>query len=401
MRWLWLPWNLAGATWALIRLRSHGTSARVMVFTHYHDIDATGKDRQMGPLVDALIADGVPVVEVTLVPVGRAHARNRRIKGRPFVSHLLVLALARLRTLGRGGARLDAARAWMAGRILSWIDPALLFVIDESGSAQPFVQAARARRIPVIGVQHGDCGPGNPQYDASLMKRTIEPVDVLCLWSPWFRERLLNVSRIYDRSTTRVVGRLRYPPSPAPPGDDAREEATTRVLFLGEAGLSFRKLAQPFVDALSSHPALEVRLRPHPGEGEPRGSPRPATSLDEDLTWCDAAVGMRSSALLEAVFRHRPVVLCASDGPPPFDRVFPDPPCSPEELPERVLDARNGGTLQPGGGTSRKSSPWERIWGGAPADPVGELKRIAQELTPRPPPFDNDLETCMPLGRES
>jgi hypothetical protein len=289
----------------------------------------------------------------------------------------------------------------VAGRILSWLDPALLFVIDESGSAQPFVQAARARRLPVIGVQHGDCGRGNPQYDARLMKRTIEPVDVLCLWSPWFRDRLLGVSEIYDRSTTRVAGRLRYPPSPAPLGDDAREPTTTRVLFLGEAGLSLRSLAQPFVNALSSHTALEVRLRPHPGDGEPGGSSRTATSLDEDLTWCDVAVGMRSSALLEAVFRHRPVVLCASDGPPPFDGVFLDPPCSPEELPERVLGARNGGTLQPGGGTSRKSSPWEKIWGGAPADPVGELRRIAQELTPRPPPFDNDLETSVPLGRES
>ncbi len=273
----------------------------VLVFTHAHDLDHDGRDRQMGPLVDRLRAEGRPFFEVTFVALdggATGWRRNARAKRRPFVSWAALLVAGRI--VGRE----RAARAFLA-----LLRPAALFLIDESGSGQPLVRAARSLSIPSVGIQHGDFQPDNAQY-ANPRAGTV-PVDVLAVWSPWFRERLLRCSSSYDASNTRVTGRLRDPaPEPV-----ARDAGDVRVLLVSEAHDRFPVDVEPFLAALREARGIRLAIRPHPGEDAARwpvGEVARGT-LSEELVRCDVAIGRASSALLEALWFGRPIVCVGAD----------------------------------------------------------------------------------------
>jgi len=184
-------------------------------------------------------------------------------------------------------------------------------MIDESGSGQPLLRAARRRGITAIGVQHGDFQAHNPQYTRTGDRPfDVEPAHVFCVWSSWFRERLLRVSPIYEPNQVVVTGRLRYPTTP----QDELESAQLRILLLSEASPDFPDEVADYVKALQADPGITVCVQPHPAENPTRwsGAAVHRGSLVAALQACDVAVGVATSALLEALFHHRPAITLAT-----------------------------------------------------------------------------------------
>jgi len=277
----------------------------VCVFTHAPDVDADGLDRQLGPLVDRLRADGTPCVEITFVALSRDFLRCVGRRRGAFLSYVLIAGPAWLWALPAADRRATrrAAGARVASLLFRLLRPRAVVLTDESGSGQPLLRAARRRGIPVVGVQHGDFQPDNPQYAQAT---DVEPADTLCVWSPWFRERLLRISPIYTPERVAVTGRLRYP-APPPSERDGRE---LHVLLLSEASADFPGEVHDALRVLEGDPGIAVSIQPHPGEDPGRwsGSVVRTSSLVTALQDCDVALGVGSSALLEALYHRRPAI---------------------------------------------------------------------------------------------
>lgn len=358
--------HVVSGAWALARLALTRRGG-VVVFTHYQDIDEAGQDRQMGPLVDLLAARGTRFAEITLVPLGGgALRRNRAVKGRPFVSWAAILGPARILCLGSADrGRLLPARTAVASLALRMLRPRAVFVIDESGSGQPLVRAARRLGIRSAGVQHGGFLGGNPQYvPAPGRPFDVEPVDVLCLWSRWFQGQLLAASPIYSASNTVVTGRLRRAVPAAPRGPAERP----RILVVEDGDAAFPQLARPYLSVLDARCECTVRIRHHPsrtrGEGTELGSHR---GLAVDLGESDVLVGRRSTALLEGLHAGLPAILI---GPPdPIINVYAETgfalPCEDPALLPMVLQE----TFSPGH-RGRVAKARALVWGETSGDPA-------------------------------
>ncbi len=345
-----------------------------LVFTHAPDLDSSGRDGQMGPLVEALRNRG-RLREVTLVPLTwNWLLRNWRAKRRPFVSHASILGTARLLAPWNATRR----RRWrqrIASFVLSQARVNSVFLIDESGSGQSLLKAARSKGIPVLGIQHGDFHSGNHQYD-SAAGGGVEPADVLCVWSHWFRARLLALSRIYDENNTVVTGRMRAETRPARPRIPT---ARLAVLFLGEAHSEFFGEARPFWEALMEAEGLQPKWKPHPSSErlpieDSRLERRP---LWEALNEADVVVGRDSSALLEAVHQERPVVLFGNHQG--LDRSgYGDQGIGTrcEESTEIVATCRKA----TGAEDSTRAGVRKMVWGQDSRDPVAEILAVEAVL---------------------
>lgn len=354
------PWTLASLAWcALARRRG------VLTLAHAADVDAHGKDAQMGPLVQALTARGERRVAVVLVPLAaRAFfAAVRRERG-PFLSLAVLLAAARALSPARPSR---AARARVAGLVLRACAPRVLFLIDESGSGQMLVAAARARGLPSVGIQHGDFQPRNAQYAPQPGRPfAVEPADVLCVWSPWFQERLLARSPLYTRVSARVTGRLASAsPAPLPP------VPPVRVLVLAEAGAGFAAAIAPFLDALRAADGVRLSVRAHPSDeaGAWPAHERAPGSLHEALGAAHVAVGIGSSALLEALRAGRPAIVLAAGlerDPAGYVAAGVASAC---ETPS-VLAALCRRLAYEAAGSAETLAAARIVWGGAPSDPV-------------------------------
>jgi hypothetical protein len=360
-------WTGVHLAFSLVAIAAHLPSRRrcVMVFTHWQDVDEEGLDRQMGPLVDALKARE-RLVEITLVPLSRALFQNLALKRRLFISYAAILGPARLFCPAvRDRERLMAVRARIAGLFLRLLRPRTIWLVDESGSGQPMVRAAQKLGIRTVGVQHGSFGGGNRQYEpvqGEVLR--VVPVDLLCAWSEWFLAELLSISPIYTRENTKVTGRLRYPAPPEP----ARHGDRIRVFVIGDAQPVSDELIRPFVEALSSNAAFEVAIRLHPARAKAQGVAQP--SLPQALVWCDVVLGRRSSALLEALWFHRPVIL-VGEPDPEMGRLIREglaiaclEASDVADSCRRVMTAAHVKKLR----TARVL-----VWGAAPLDPVGAV----------------------------
>jgi hypothetical protein len=285
-------WSLPMLVFCLVRRRG-----APWVFTHHQDRDAQGRDQQMGALLAALRGR---CVEVARVPLTAASWRRLRA---PFLPYAVVVAAAALLPpWPRARTHKNAARARVCRLLLRLLRPRAVFLIDESGSGQPLVTAARACGIRSVGVQHGDFLVGSPSYDGAGA-RGVAPVDVLCVWSEWFRARLFAISDIYTPANTRVTGRLRDGTGTAPAPPTPFADGVLRIAVLTEADARFAGRMASFVEVLARAEDAVCTVQPHPATGTP-GRPLLAT-----LAWCDVAVGMRSSALLEALWMRRAVVI--------------------------------------------------------------------------------------------
>ena len=349
----------------------------VLVLTHALDVDAEGRDQQMGPLVDALRGAETALVRVVLVPLEPgALGKARRDAGER------VLSLAALYAVGR-----LVGRERIAGFVLWLGDVRACYLIDESASGQMWVRAARRRGVRTVGVQHGDFRTGLAPY-AHGGAASVAPVDVFCLWSEWFRERLLRVSPVYTRDNTAVTGRLGHawidrPEAPvcndgassdAPSDRESRRGEAVRALLLGEATPGFAARMRPFAEALDAASAVQLRVRPHPSAPPETLFPgeRSTAGLVADLDWSDVVLGEASSALLEGVRRRRPIlVLGPSD---PAELVH-------DGLAERVEDparlAERCAALR-GLASAELCGRAERVWGRREEDPATAVLAVGR-----------------------
>ena len=361
LAWLMLlhwPWTkISLLRYVLFRRRG------VLVLTHAADVDRNGVDNQMGPLVAALEERSEPIVHVVLTPLSAEGFFEQRSRTGGFLSLGALFGAARLLAPFLGGRR--KARARVAGWVLSLCAPRACYLIDESGSGQMWISAARERGIPSIGIQHGDFAPDNHQYAPRPGEAfEVEPADCLCLWSPWFQERLFAISPIYDSSNTFVTGRLAHARSEErEEKKEPEEDLQLRILLISEADAGFEASIGRYLSALRSHDEFELRVRPHPSEDKERWPPSERTdeSLDRLLETSDLLVGVSSSALLEGLRVGRPVLLLGSD-PSGFVAGGAAELCSdPSELPRMCLELGRGPKNLPAR---------ERVWGGVPADTI-------------------------------
>lgn len=333
---------------------------RPFILTHHQDRDATGRDRQLGPLLDRL---GTRRSEVAFVP-GNALATWRRL--RPGAG--LVIPYATLRLIARvlGPIRRDpSTRA--ARWLLAVLRPPVAFLIDESGSGQPFVRAARALGIRTVGIQHGDFAAGNTQYDGARA-RGIVAADVLCVWSAWFQARLLSISTIYTSANTRVTGRLRDPGRATAPHDDD----AVRVLVIGEPDPEFAATVDPYLEALRAAGDVVVELHPHPAVSTG------VRDLATALAWSDVVVGRRSSALLEALWHARPIVVVGVESAAhEFVVASLAIACPQPSALAAICRTISAMAETDGVGPARA-----RVWGGAPPCPVEAIVAAAEGAAP-------------------
>ena len=346
-----------------------------LVFTHAPDVDSEGRDRQMGPLIEGLNLRGRPFVEVILVPLSGGLLATLRRTRRPFLSHAAMLLCARsLMLVGRDRTR---ARGAVGLVLLRLLRPRAIYLIDESGSGQLLVRAARLAGIRTHGIQHGDFmsfpyrpEPGRPEPGRAF---EVEPVDRFWVWSPWFRERLLSVSPVYDAANTAVSGRLRFAAGDEDTASMRTEmhAETVRVLLLADGVPEFAREVEPFVQALRAATGIELRVRPHPA----CPAPWPAElesggSLAADLDRAQVVIGVASSALLEALRRRRPCLGLATTS-----RVDPAGYVAAGllqlvEVPAQVADRCRA---LAGADSCELETARETVWAGAPDDPVGAI----------------------------
>ena len=311
-----LGWCVVHTIWSLGVLLYFCVRRRgaLLVFTHYPDVDQDGLDRQMGPLIDRLLLERIPFVEITFVALNRDFIENVRLKRRAFLSYVLIAGpawVAALFSADKRAAR-RAVGSRVAGILLRMLRPKRVVVTDESGSGQTLLRAARRLGIAVIGVQHGDFQEHNAQYTPRDGRPfDVQAADLLCVWSPWFRDRLTRISPVYDVSRVVVTGRLRYPT----PARSKPERARLRVLVLSEAADDFPDRIRDYLTALEEEPGFTVSIQPHPAEDASRwsGVKVHRGSLVAALLACDVALGIGSSALLEALYHQRPGITLVTE----------------------------------------------------------------------------------------
>ncbi len=355
----------------------------LLVLTHATDVDASGDDVQMGALLQALERRGDRYFEVRWIPLDRTLLRELGRGRRPFVGHAALLGVARLASFLGMGTR-EVWRVRLARVVLAVVRPRAVLLIDESGSGQPWLKAARRRGVPSIGIQHGDFQADDPLYGrVGVEARAGEPADRLCVWSPWFQRRLLGISPIYTEANTIVTGRLVHArhgsaksaalaDSRAPRSRDA---SRVSVLLIGESAPEFAAQVESFVQAVAADRAIEMRVRSHPGaRGAFRDLVDAPGSLIDALAGADVVIGVRSSALLEALFFGVPVIVLLS-------KLQPDPGglvregaatgCdSPERLAALCIRLSSEAERAPA------RSFHERVWGGASEDPAQAVLAI-------------------------
>ena len=357
-----LAFSAVSCGWFLLARRG-----ATLVFTHAPDVDAEWRDPQMGPLVEGLLERGRPIVEVAFIPLDGGLLANLARTRRPHLAHAALLASARLLALAPGWGR-ERARLAVGRALLRALRPRAVYLVDESGSGQLLLRAARSLGTPAIGIQHGDFQPANPQY---ARPAGVEPADVLCVWSPWFRRRLLAVSPIYTEANTRVTGRLRFPaPRAAPPGPGAA--GRLRILVVAERAPGWRAAAEPYLEAVRGRADLELQIQPHPadGAGDWPAAELAHGSLARALLEADVVCGTGSSALLEALWHGRPAVSLVVAGrrdPAGYAAAGLVEPCAdPKNLPALCRELARGGA-------ERTEERRARVWGGAADDPVAAI----------------------------
>ncbi len=345
----------------------------LLVLTHAADVGTDLLDTQMGPLIAALERSGERYFEVRLIPLDATLLRELSRGRQPFLCHASLLGAARLLGLLTFRPR-ELWRQRLASATLWCLRPRALILIDESGSGQPWLKAARRLGIPSIGIQHGDFQSDNPQYHcAGVGQRAIEPADLLCVWSPWFQQRLLKISPIYHEGNTLVTGRLLHAVQSGQLREQRRHPAEgivrIRVLLLGESDPDFERLVRPFLSALEADSRFQLVARPHPGSPQSfTGMSEAPGDLSTALAAADVVLGIRSSALLEAVHALCPTIVLAASKP--VDPAGYAEDCSmlcpnPADLPEICLRLATVDEHDP-----RIDHAKARVWGNAPEEPV-------------------------------
>ena len=222
--------------------------------------------------------------------------------------------------------------------LLDALEPRAILLTHE-GIQTPWLQAARARSIPVLAVQHGMIYPTHPGYRHPRDPRLPLP-DVTFVGGPFERDVLLR-HRGYAPGEVEVVGAPRLemdrPPDAGPLDQDERERIRRAAGVAGDARLlvvstGFLPLQRRFVLAATLErlfeeplPDVHVVFKQHPGETDEGpyrellvglaragGFDPPPISVVRDvdlyrlLRAADAHLGILSTVLTDAVIAGTP-----------------------------------------------------------------------------------------------
>jgi 3-deoxy-D-manno-octulosonate 8-phosphate phosphatase (KDO 8-P phosphatase) len=206
--------------------------------------------------------------------------------------------------------------------VLRWARPQSVAFIDDARYVHEVVAACHLTGIAAIGVQHGIHACFAPSFMArGFAAERNHGFDRYLVWSPFFAERISSDSALFDRDQMHIVGEAaqRAPES----ADKARERSgddLLRVLFIVE---TYDQLQQeldvfPYLRALGDDPRLQITVKLRPGLAEPpyrsfdASHPRMnvgAGPIDPFIRDADVVVGSWSSAILDAVYHRKPLVL--------------------------------------------------------------------------------------------
>ena len=207
--------------------------------------------------------------------------------------------------------------------------PKVAVILDDSRYANELVAACKQLGVFVVGYQHGALSfqyhPGLMAYGfGSARKHTY---DAYGLWSDYFRQSLLQSSRLYDDTNTFVSGPLRPPTVAqlrAAEGSEKQEPGPIRVLVVAEVWKwASQSQFASYVERLVEDDRLAGVVRIRPGwEREGSGTiwSRLADrvrfhlqgSVYEAFGEADVVLGTYSSALSEAILALKPVVIVAT-----------------------------------------------------------------------------------------
>jgi 3-deoxy-D-manno-octulosonate 8-phosphate phosphatase (KDO 8-P phosphatase) len=204
--------------------------------------------------------------------------------------------------------------------VLRLARPQSVVFIDDARYVHEVVAACHLTGIAAIGVQHGIHACFAPSFMArGFAAERNHGFDRYLVWSPFFADRISNDSALFERDQMRIVGEAAQR---APEGEAAGRggDDLVRVLFIVE---TYDELQQeldvyPYLRALGDDPRLHVTVKLRPGLTAPpyrafdASHPRMsvgAGAIDPFIRDADVVVGSWSTAILDAVYHQKPLVL--------------------------------------------------------------------------------------------
>lgn len=206
--------------------------------------------------------------------------------------------------------------------IIAWLG--IRAAIIPSGCSRTFheILACKLLGIKTIGIQHGI----TPRYYAVYefmpgfdSKDTIS-VDMLGLWSNWWREYYICHSRAYRPEQLYVSGHMRpLTKEVGPPGGGPTSTGPLKVLFVSEH-LAAPSEVTPYLSALLEVEGFSIFLKCRSyrdgfedwlGENKPEILKRIKilkTGIHEAISQVNLVVGSHSTSVLEALLQFKPFV---------------------------------------------------------------------------------------------
>lgn len=209
--------------------------------------------------------------------------------------------------------------------VLRVVRPRLLLALDDDRDMFSALAAAKAQGLPTVSFQHGVYA----RYHTGLFCYGRNPggrnhaADRHFVWSEYFRDRLLQHSRLFTPEQVRVAGHIRHLDRRTS-RDGWRPQRKLRVLWLAEP-VTPAEWVKEFITAVSREPDMELHYRPRPDgmDGPQRAEIRKwefpvpfstHTRLGADLAECDVVIGSYTSVLYESYLHLVPSVVMQVPG---------------------------------------------------------------------------------------
>ena len=219
----------------------------------------------------------------------------------------------------------------LASRLIEQLAPQVVVGLHfvSTRGWQAAIEGARflGRKPRVVLVQHG-------AFEASSGFHDFEGADLVMLWGERWQRELQRFSSLPFRPVPHAVvtGNPKYDGVTC--REDHRTERGTRVLYVSshEGGRTMVSPLTITLQAFNSEPDFDIVVKPHPAERDgtlralvERGELRaesvlaPRHPLRDCILGSDVVVGPSSTALYEAVWLGKPVVLLSEAPGPAFE----------------------------------------------------------------------------------
>lgn len=214
--------------------------------------------------------------------------------------------------------RLMSAPLWLSGVKVAYVTA----TADRNFHA---VLACKILKIPIIGILHGVASKDYNVYDflPGYDGKNRLSVDFYGVWSDWWRDYYITHSKAYAPDQLVVSGLMRPLLKKNEYIKKIDKSGKTKVLFVSEQ-LAVPKEVLPYLQALLNRNDIDVyfTFRPYRDGFEVwlrQHHPEILVNIPEDhilrsgiseaVKHCDVVVGAHSTAVLEALFIPKPIVL--------------------------------------------------------------------------------------------